>query len=356
MLKRYGGETKRLTGKGHVRQFAELLSLAYSHSIPPTTYYLFRLFDDEPRRNVSRYIHRFETKTGLFAFLNCNLGDEAAHDLMGNKQAFAQRCIERNLPTPEVYLEVEDGEVVPRCWDQPGLPRNDIIVKRREGKGGHVMMRWEVQPDGRYLGDTGECLDAEGVLDLLRHDSHSMALIAVRRVVNHPDILCMAGSEEKILTTCRLVTGLNEAGVPEVLSSTFKIAVDQSVADNVHFGGLASPVDVHTGSLGPGIETSPLGVPVDVHPVSGAPIAGAKLPMWDDVLALVKRAHEGFPEAIFVGWDVGLTPDGPTLVEGNSAKCVHLQQTPQGAPLGAGRFGEIMAYHLERIDWESAAY
>jgi hypothetical protein len=220
-----------------------------------------------------------------------------------DKTAFAARCVERGLPTPEVYLEIENGEVSRRAWDQPGLPPVDVIAKRRPGKGGHVMMRWEFQQDGNYLSDRGERLSGEQVVEHLRLDAKSMALIVVCRVVNHPDILCMAGPAENILTTCRLLTGQNESQEIEALSSTFKIAVDPLVAVNVHFGGLASPVDVKTGTLGRGIETSPLGVPVDIHPVSGAPITGTKLPLWEATIDLVKRAHEGFPEAIFVGWE-----------------------------------------------------
>jgi hypothetical protein len=352
----YGHRAAGESGKSRARQVLEQVYLGLRYSIPPVSYYLFRLFEPDRRRNASQYIHRFETKGGLFAFLNRNLGDDSARKLLGNKSAFAMRCRERGLPTPPLYLELQRGEIIQREWKSDSLPPVDLIVKRRVGKGGHVMMRWEYLGDDEYRGSDGEVLGSAALMGRLKEDSAEIPFIVVKRMRNHPDILDFAGPGGNILTSCRLVTAFNENDEPEVVSSTYKIAVDQTVADNVHFGGLASPVDIRTGMFGPGISTSPLGVPVDVHPLSGARITGTKLPLWEETLSLVKRAHRQFPEAIFIGWDVGITADGPVLIEGNSATCVHLQQTPHGEPLGAGRFGEIMAYHLDRLDPATALY
>jgi len=354
--RRYGQQVRRLSGKSNRRQKLEQLYLGLRYSIPPKSYYLFRLFETERRKKAAQYIHRFETKVGLFSFLNWNLGNSSAGELLGNKSLFAKRCLERGLPSPPLYIELEKGEVVPREWKSELLPPVDLIVKRRSGKGGHVIMRWEYQGDDGYLSADGERLEAAPLLERLKADSAEIPFLVLKRMRNHPDILGFAGIDGRILTTCRLVTAINEHGEPETVSSTFKIAVDQTVADNVHFGGLASPVDVATGELGPGLSTSPLGEPVHVHPLSGVRITGTKLPLWEETLSLVARAHRDFDEAIFIGWDVGITEEGPVLIEGNVATCVHLQQTPHGEPLGAGRFAEIMAYHLDRIDPDTANY
>lgn len=348
--RRHGGTVKELTGKTLPRQTWEQFSLGLRHSIPPMSYYLFRLFEPERRRNAGQYLHRFETKRGLFASLNRNLGDAAAMELLGSKAAFNQRCQQHALPTPPVYLELEGGEVIHRAWQEDSLPPVDLIVKRRRGKGGHVMMRWAYQGEAGYLSAEGETLDAAQLLERMRVEASEIPFLVVKRIKNHADILDLAGADGNILTTCRLLTALNEHGDYEAVSSTFKIAVDQIVADNVHFGGLASAVDLETGTLGPGIPTAPLGVAVDHHPLTGARITGKPLPCWKETVDLSIRAHSGFPEAIFVGWDIGISDDGPVLVEGNSAPRVHLQQTPHGAPLGTGRFAQLMAYHLDRID------
>ena len=53
------------------------------------------------------------------------------------------------------------------------------------------------------------------------------------------------------------------------------------------------------------------------HPKTHFVPKGYKIPMWDDVLQLVKEAAYVVPEVAYVGWDVALTKDGPVLIEGN---------------------------------------
>ena len=101
------------------------------------------------------------------------------------------------------------------------------------------MMRWEFVGGADYRSATGDLLDAKSLLDRIKKESVNQPLLVVRRLRNHPEIADLAGRDAGVLTTARMVTGLDENGEPELLSSTFKIAVNQTVADNVHFGGLA---------------------------------------------------------------------------------------------------------------------
>jgi hypothetical protein len=43
---------------------------------------------------------------------------------------------------------------------------------------------------------------------------------------------------------------------------------------------------------------------------------------------------------ISVGWDIAITADGPTLIEGNVAWCPELMQQVTGVPLLATAYGE----------------
>jgi len=347
---------RKQTGKSYYIQNIEILYLGIVHSIPPRTYFLFRLFEPERRKIANQYLHRFETKHGLFSFIYRNLGKPSKKMTLSDKGKFAARCNENDLPTPTIFVVAENGVIKARAWKEKGLPKVDLIVKRRIGKGGRRMMRWEFIGDDQYRSAEGKTLSTEKLISLLKRESMINALLVMKRMRNHYTINDLSGANADVLTTVRMVTGLNEQGEPELVSSTFKIGVNQTIADNVHFGGLAAPVDVHTGELGSGVSTMPLRQPVEPHPTTGAAIRGRKLPLWKEACDLVKRAHIAVPEMVFIGWDVGLTEDGPILIEGNSATCVHLQQTPHRAPLGAGRCGELMAYQLDRIDPDTAIY
>lgn len=57
---------------------------------------------------------------------------------------------------------------------------------------------------------------------------------------------------------------------------------------------------------------------VSKHPDSGVTFEGRTIPMWDSVRELCCRAARGVSGIRSVGWDVALTRDGPTILEGNA--------------------------------------
>jgi hypothetical protein len=144
---------------------------------------------------------------------------------------------------------------------------------------------------------------------------------------------------------------LNESGEPEALNAAFRMAIRaDSAVDNFHAGGIASAVDVATGRLGP---ATGLGRGGDFswherHPVTGGVIVGRILPNWPEAVALATHAHRLLGKRIVVGWDIGFLPDGPCLVEGNAGPDADIHQRVELRPIGNGRFGELMAFHMER--------
>jgi hypothetical protein len=109
---KFGSKTKRCTGKRLSLQVCEQIYLALVHSIPPRSYYLFRLFESGNRRRAAEFIHRFETKDGLFHFVNLNLGDTSVTSPLGNKRDFSIRCRENGLATPLLYFEAEYVKII----------------------------------------------------------------------------------------------------------------------------------------------------------------------------------------------------------------------------------------------------
>jgi hypothetical protein len=122
------------------------------------------------------------------------------------------------------------------------------------------------------------------------------------------------------------------------------------VVDNFHAGGIAARVDLQTGEVGPATD---LGTNRgtqwwETHPVTGARIRGRRVPMWDEVIDLVLRAHAAFPDQIVIGWDVAILRYGPRLIEGNKSPDLDIIQRTGREPIGNSRFGVLLAYHLRR--------
>jgi len=162
------------------------------------------------------------------------------------------------------------------------------------------------------------------------------------------ELAALAGTA---LSTVRVVTCLDEQGRPEVTHAVLRMASSTDVVvDNFHAGGIAAAVDLATARLGPATD---MGLRADsrwwdTHPVSGAPITGHTIPMWEQVPELARRAHEIFGDQVAIGWDIAVCEEGPLLVEGNKSPDLDIIQRIGREPLGNTRFGELLYFHVER--------
>lgn len=106
---------------------------------------------------------------------------------------------------------------------------------------------------------------------------------------------------------------------PEVLYTLWKIPSPKAMSDNYwQDGSMLAELDENSGQIlqcrrgnGPAQEQ------VTTHPVTGAALVGMKIPHWDQVLELTTRAHKVFPRFGVFGWDIGITREGPMIIECN---------------------------------------
>ena len=329
-----GPTIRRRTGKSMWRQVAEEIDVAVRHSIAPPWYYIFDLWDVDKRAQADRYLNRYETKRGIYSLLKKYLG--GGPNGLGDKLEFHEICERRRIPTPALVLVMDRGRVTRGDAD---LPAADLFVKPRKGRGGWGAECWEYQGRGRYRSLEGRECTGDELLARIARRSRWQPQLVQRRLVNHPDIADLGAGE---LDTARMMTVLNEAGAYEFTHAVFRTAIRlHSPVDNFHAGGIGAPVDPRTGVLGRAMGGGLRGVPgysdqaaCDTHPVTGARITGRRVPFWQEAVELVERAHRSFPSVPVVGWDVAFTPEGPVLIEGNSAPDLDIIQRCYERPLG----------------------
>jgi hypothetical protein len=345
-----GAAIRRRTGKRIVRQVGEQAWIAVVHAIPPYWYYRFELFDDERRRRAGEYLQRGETKRGVYTILKRTNGRSLSP--LTDKVAFAARCHAHELRAIPVALAFEPGGASLDLSSVGALPKQDVFIKPNHGKGGRGAERWRYRHTGEYETDDGRMFSASQLVEYVRRLPFEEGVIVQPRRVNHPDLVALANGA---LATVRIVTCRNEDGSFEVTNAVLRMAQGRNhVVDNFHAGGLAASVDLATGRLGRATDmgTTPTMGWRDEHPDSGAAITGRTLPFWRETLDLVTRAHAAFADRIIIGWDVGLLPDGPELVEGNGAPDLDIIQRTHRNPLGNARLGELLAFHLRRVEAE----
>lgn len=345
-----GAAIRQRTGKSIVCQMCEQAWIAVVHAIPPYWYYRFELFDDERRRRAGEYLQRGETKRGVYTILKRTNARPLSP--LTDKVAFAERCRSHDVRAIPVVLAFEPGGASLGLSSVGALPKQDVFIKPNHGKGGHGAERWRYRYTGEYETDDGRRLSASQLVEYVRRLPFEEGVIVQPRRVNHPDLVALANGA---LATVRIVTCRNEDGKFEVTNAVLRMAQGRNhVVDNFHAGGLAASVDLETGTLGRATDmgTTPTMGWRDEHPDGGAAITGRTLPFWREALDLVTRAHAAFADRIIIGWDVGLMPDGPELVEGNGAPDLDIVQRTHRSPVGNARLGELLAFHLRRVELE----
>ena len=198
-------------------------------------------------------------------------------------------------------------------------------------------------PDGTH-GDGVEIIEAADIGSEL--EGLYRRLLAGRQrlceelVIQHQT---MAALNSGAVNTVRIVTILKD-GHTHIVTAMLRIGGAGRQVDNFNNGGMVVPVEIETGTVAfPAMEKS--GRVYTSHPASGTAIVGFQVPLWQECLALVRRAAEVVPSVRYVGWDVAVTPKGPLIIEGNPFPGHDIYGLPPHAPDGMGilpRFAEII--------------
>jgi hypothetical protein len=341
--RRNGKAIAARNGVSVMQQAMGQVDMAARHSIAPFWFYMFELYLPERRRQAALYLTAHETIGPAYELLQPPPGADG----MDDKIWFAEHCLEQGVRAVPVLMHFSGGERQPLKGGVEELPDSDLFVKPRSGSGGHRMERWDAMGGGRYRNAFGEVMDRAALIDKLARQSLRDDYLVQPRLANHPALDDISNGA---LATVRLLTCRNEEGRAEAVNAAFRMAIGNSVVDNFHQGGIATPVDLATGEIGIG---SDIGIRPDVgwresHPVSGARFAGRVLQHWQEVVALAVKAHEAFPDRVIVGWDVAMLADGACIIEGNGKPDLDIHQRAERKPLGEARIADLLVLNVER--------
>jgi len=123
------------------------------------------------------------------------------------------------------------------------------------------------------------------------------------------------------LNTIRFDTFIDKEGNVEIISGFLKMSTNNLPVDNNMSGGCGVGINLDTGQLRKNgyskIKMSGVGILIE-HPVTGVKFENFVVPMIREAKELVIKSARLMPGLRMVGWDVGITEDGPVLIEGNS--------------------------------------
>ena len=154
-------------------------------------------------------------------------------------------------------------------------------------------------------------------------------------VVQHPKMASLCATS---VNTCRIATLLGDK--KQGIVYAFLRIGNGKVVDNVDCGGMAARIDLATGTLLT-VGADKQGNTFTHHPKTGTPIVGFTIPYWEEAKAMCLEAAQKVPQMRFVAWDVAITPDGPTFIEGNSFPSHAIPQFAAHYPDGIGILPEF---------------
>ncbi|WP_405372902.1 MULTISPECIES: sugar-transfer associated ATP-grasp domain-containing protein [unclassified Microbacterium] len=207
--------------------------------------------------------------------------------------------------------DVDDAELAAFLSRHP-----KILTKPNEGQGGGGIDLHEVDASTDAAAFRAE-VEAKG------------QTVVDEFIVQHPE---MSAMYPDAVNTVRLITFLDAEGRVHLLAAVLRIG-NGDVIDNFASGGMFTMLDDEGVAMYPGVDKNS-NVYAE-HPVTGMPIVGFRVPMYDRVLDLTASLARRTPEAPYVGWDIALTPAGPVVIEGNHNSSV-FQPKPSASGVREG--------------------
>jgi len=218
------------------------------------------------------------------------------------------------LPTPKMLFKV--GQKYPiNTLDKFAAALRQIkvpILTKFDGGGGGVDIFALDPAENGFLCD-GNAVDAEWIWN--KYASRmARGFFVEERIYNHPDL---AALNPDSLNTLRLMVVKTANGQWHFLKPLLKIGRAGSAVDNLSMGGMFSKLD-ENGVAGPAYckydDTE-----YDCHPDTGEKIIGFQVPYYREALELAEFASQTVGFMGTLAWDMGVTPDGPMIIEANAA-------------------------------------
>ncbi len=300
--------------KSPTRVVADLVAWRLRHGEVNRYYYCWGL-DRRPatQRDLISYT-RFRTRRDALNRVPVGAGRSNYTLLLDDKHLFSLFLESLGHPTPPI-VAIADRHAITWLAPRRTLPLASIVDAARDvdvfckevlGEQGTNVFRLQVAAGAIAIDGRPATLDDLAARLRSRH-------LLQQRVVQHPALAALYPAS---INTLRIVTVRDGATVRHFSMPVLRTGVGGGVVDNWIAGGLLVVVDAATGRLrGPG--RSIRGVVHERHPDTGVVFDGHAIPHFDASLQLCLRLHGDIPELHSIGWDIAITADGPTVIEGN---------------------------------------
>ena len=303
------------SGKSYFSLLPDMLHCALKYNAGYMDYKIAEMWNlnDEQRKTV--------ITRGISNGIVRRMNDKAYWHFFDDKAQFNETFAKW---VPRKWLKIHEGTTVEEIADL-AQGRDALIGKPLEGSSGVGITKYT----------PADWKDPEAFRARLLADQIG---ILEEVVVQHP---AMASLCPTSVNTCRIATLLGDKD-QGIVYAFIRIG-NGKVMDNVDCGGMAARIDLDSGMLLT-VGADKAGNRYAKHPITGTDIVGFQIPYWEEAKAMCMEAARIVPQLRFVAWDVAITADGPTFIEGNSFPSHAVPQFAAHYPDGIGILPEFKKF------------
>ena len=310
------GILKKRSGKSRAWLMKDMLSCAVKYNAGYMDYKIAQMYklNDEQRSTV--------ITRGISNDIVRRMNNKEYWHYFDDKAEFNEQFKEW---IPRKWIVVKENtdpdELYALCRNQ-----KEMIWKPLEGSSGQGIRKYQPEDwkDGGEAFKNRMLQDGTGILEEV--------------VIQHPKMASLCPTS---VNTCRIATLLGDK--QQGIVYAFLRIGNGKVMDNVDCGGMAARIDLESGKLLT-VGADKAGNTFIKHPITNMSIIGFQIPFWEEAKDMCLKAAQKFPEMRFVAWDVAITPDGPTFIEGNSFPSHAVPQFAAHYPDGIGILPEFRKF------------
>lgn len=298
--------------KSYGKIFSEVFSLMIRDKSFPI-YYFTRYIYKKSAGNHKDYI---SLKLLHQIWSNDFIHQQNCCNLLKNKLAFSQYCVQNNIPAVtnlmwnegSVFYDAnQTSKEVSTVKDLTELLLGldvDLFAKPRDGIKGESCYRLKKE-------DLNNDALMQEVFSLVKENN----FIFQKLIIQHKAINEIYSDS---INTIRIDTYRDKNEKTHVLTAFMRFGMGGKVTDNTGTDGFIIPLNLKTGHFEKyGIQYLNVNTqPIESHPDTKVKFENRMVPFFNEILALAHVLSKSFVDRL-VGWDVAITENGPIVIEGN---------------------------------------
>ncbi len=313
-----------LPRKNKLRRTCQLLWYLLRYGEVLWQYNLYGL-DVKPFKAMKEYIGNKELLWREYKY-NVLKAKSDYTNILIDKRLFYLFLSANGFKTPAVYAFSKDSRIYPFGWRMTKECVEEVIsipdflsmkgryfCKPYDGICGRGIFILEINDEIKI---NGEIMELNAAVEYVS-DAFKGNYIIQEVLEQHP---YMSSLHENSVNTVRIITGRNKTSKQvEFVTGFLRIGGGKSCTDNMAGGGMAVGINFETGCLNHFgyLFNDEKSQRIEEHPVLKIPFETIQIPHLQQAIQTCIQLHERLETLQLVGWDVAITKDSVSFIEGN---------------------------------------